>query len=114
MPTPNDLARAIDLIIKKAPFGRTYNVGPEQPTSIRYLVDLVAKGLSMDLDQLVDTAPGRTGEDAQYWLDSSRIKNELGYREAISLERGVQDMIDWGKRYLSLLRDEPMEFVLRA
>ncbi|MBL4818728.1 MAG: GDP-mannose 4,6-dehydratase [Deltaproteobacteria bacterium] len=109
-----DLARAIDLVMKKAPFGKIYNVGPQEPVSIRHLVRLIAEGLGMELDQLVDITPGRVGEDSQYWLDSSRIQNELGYREAISIERGIQDMIDWGKRYLPLLHNEPMEFVLRA
>ena len=109
-----DLARAIDLVLKKAPLGRIYNVGPEESISMGDLVNLVAKGLSIDLERLVDITPGRSGEDAQYWLDSSRIKNELGYTETISLETGVRDMIDWGKRYLSSLHGEPMEFVLRA
>lgn len=109
-----DLARAIHLIIKKAPLGKLYNVGPEKPVTIRHLVELVANGTNIPFDHLADITPGRIGEDAQYWLDSTRIQSELGYQESISLEEGVEDMIRWGKQYLPLLHDESMSFVLRA
>lgn len=108
-----DLAHAIYLMSEKAPFGRIYNVGPEQPSSIRHLVELVAEETGVPFEKLVDITPGRVGEDAQYWLDSTRIKTELGYREQISLREGVRDMVEWGRKYLSQL-PPPSEFVLRA
>jgi dTDP-glucose 4,6-dehydratase len=109
-----DLAQAIYLIIKKAPLGSLYNVGPDNPVTMRYLVELVAQGLGIPFDELVDIAPGRVGEDAQYWLDSTKIKSELGYKETITIEQGVQDMINWGKKYIDILHDEPANFTLRA
>jgi dTDP-glucose 4,6-dehydratase len=108
-----DLAHAIWLMTEKAPFGRLYNVGPEQPSSIRHLVELVAEETGVPFEKLVDITPGRVGEDAQYWLDSTRIKTELGYQERISLREGVRDMVAWGRHYLKQL-PPPAEFVLRA
>jgi dTDP-glucose 4,6-dehydratase len=108
-----DLAHAIWLMTEKAPFGRLYNVGPEQPSAIRHLVELVAEETGVPFERLVDITPGRVGEDAQYWLDSTRIKTELGWRERIDLRAGVRDMVAWGRRYLDQL-PPPAEFVLRA
>jgi dTDP-glucose 4,6-dehydratase len=108
-----DLAHAIWLIAEKAPFGRIYNVGPEQPSTIRHLVELVAEESGVPFEQLVEMTPGRVGEDAQYWLDSTRIKTELGYAETISLREGVRDMVAWGRKYLPQL-PPPADFVLRA
>ena len=108
-----DLAHAIWLMTEKAPFGRLYNVGPEQPSSIRHLVELVAEETGVPFEKLVDITPGRVGEDAQYWLDSTRIKTELGYQERIGLREGVRDMVAWGRHYLQQL-PPPAEFVLRA
>ncbi|MDB2324235.1 GDP-mannose 4,6-dehydratase [Alphaproteobacteria bacterium] len=108
-----DLAHAIHLVSEKAEFGRTFNVGPDRPSSIRHLVELVAEETNIDFDDLVDITPGREGEDAQYWLDSSRIKNELGYAEQITLREGISDMVEWGKTYADQL-PVPKEFVLRA
>jgi dTDP-glucose 4,6-dehydratase len=109
-----DLARALYLMAEKAPLGRIYNAGPKDPVSIRELVEAVARELRMPFEALVEMRPGRPGEDAQYWLDSSRIKNELGWEPEISLEDGVRDMVEWGRKYLPQLADASAEYVLRA
>jgi len=109
-----DLARAIWLIGEKAPFGRTYNAGPAEPSSIRSLVDMVADSLGMAPDALYQISPGRVGEDQQYWLDSSLIKRDLGWEPQISLKAGIADMVAWGRKYLEYLSDEDARFVLRA
>lgn len=108
-----DLALAIWLMTEKAEIGRTFNVGPEQPSSIRHLVELVAEETGVPFERIVEMTPGRAGEDAQYWLDSSRIKTELGWRQKIGLREGVRDMVAWGRKYLEQL-PPPAEFVLRA
>ncbi|MDA8637312.1 GDP-mannose 4,6-dehydratase [Rhodospirillales bacterium] len=109
-----DLARAIHLIVDKAPLGVTYNAGPAAPVSIREIVQTVADELGMTLDELCDITEGRQGEDAQYWLDSSRIKNDLDWEPNIGLREGVRDMIDWGRKYIDQIQDEPLDFILRA
>jgi dTDP-glucose 4,6-dehydratase len=109
-----DLARALYLMAEKAPLGRIYNAGPKDPISIRELVEAVARELRMPFEALVEMRPGRPGEDAQYWLDSSRIKKELGWEPEISLEAGVRDMVEWGRKYLPQLADASAEYVLRA
>ena len=109
-----DLARALYLIAEKAPLGRIYNAGPKDPVSIRDIVEAVARELKMSFEALVEIRPGRPGEDAQYWLDSSRIKNELGWEPEVSLEDGVRDMVAWGRKYLGELAGASAEYVLRA
>ncbi len=109
-----DLARAIHLIVEKAPFGRLYNAGPKDPSSIRELVEIGAEELGMPFDQLCTVTEGRAGEDAQYWLDSTLIKRDLGWEPEIDLRTGIRDMVAWGRKYLDLIKDEPTEFVLHA
>lgn len=109
-----DIGLAIHLICEKAPLGETYNCGPDAAVSIRELVALVAKRLGIPFDKLVEEVPGRVGEDAQYWLDSAKIKRDIGWRETVSLEQGIDDMIAWGRKYLPQIVDEPTNFVLRA
>lgn len=109
-----DLAHAIHLINTKAAFGKTYNAGPAEPSTIRHLVELVAEEMGMPFEDLCDMVPGRVGEDAQYWLDSTRIKQDLGWEPTIDLREGVRDMIAWGRRYIDQLPEEVPEFVLRA
>lgn len=110
----HDLARAIHLIADKATPGAVYNAGPKDPVTIRRLVELVAEELGMPFEQLCDMAPARVGEDDQYWLDSSRIERDLGWKPEIDLRTSVRDMIAWGRKYLDIIVHEETEFVLRA
>ncbi len=109
-----DVASAVNLIVEKAPPGRVYNCGPAEPQSIRSLVEEVSRQLGIPFEALCDVAPGRRGEDATYWLDSSRITSELGWQPRVTLEEGVARMIEWGRTYKDFLKNETTEFVLRA
>jgi dTDP-glucose 4,6-dehydratase len=109
-----DLALAIHMVAEKAPLGTIYNAGPLKPISIRALVETVAKVLGVPFEQLCQMTEDRLGQDSRYWLDSSAIKRDLGWEPKISLEEGIKDMVEWGKKYLDQLRDWPMDYTLRA
>lgn len=109
-----DLGRAIHLVAEKAPLGVIYNAGPATPTSIREVVGRCAKAMNMPFEQLCEMAPDRLGQDSRYWLDSSRIKKDLGWEPQIGWDEGLAEMVDWGRKYLPQLRDWPTDYVLRA
>ena len=109
-----DLSRAIHMVAEKAPLGAVYNVGPENPTSIRNLVALVADVMEMPFEELCTVTEDRLGQDSRYWLDSSAIRNDLGWEPQISLREGIEEMVAWGKQYLTQLVEWPVEYTLRA
>ena len=109
-----DVGLAVQLIAEKALPGNIYNCGPDDATSIRDLVELVAKELNIPFEQLVQIAPDRAGEDAIYWLNSDKIKRELGWRITIPLDEGIREMVAWGRRYIKEISGEQTDFVLRA
>ena len=109
-----DLARAIHLVSEKAPLGRVYNAGPEQPISIRHLVEKTADALGMPFEQLCEVTPDRLGQDSRYWLDSSAIKADVGWEAQISLEEGLKEMVEWGRTYLTQLTGVSTDYVLRT
>lgn len=109
-----DMAEAIYLIAEKAERGVTYNAGPEKPISIRSIVETVAKVMDIPFENLCEITEGRSGEDARYWLDSSRIKDDLGWEPKITMEEGVEEMVEWGKKYFDFLKHEAQEYTLHA
>jgi dTDP-glucose 4,6-dehydratase len=109
-----DLARAIHLVSEKAPLGTIYNAGPAEPTSIRRVVELCAEALGMPFEQLCEMAPDRLGQDSRYWLDSSAIHRAVGWKPKIGWSEGLAEMVSWGRKYLGVLRDWPMDYVLRG
>jgi dTDP-glucose 4,6-dehydratase len=109
-----DLARAIHMVAEKAPLGIIYNAGPAEPTSIRRVVELCAEALGMPFGQLCEMAPDRLGQDSRYWLDSSAIRRDVGWKPEIGWTEGLAEMASWGRKYLAELRDWPMDYVLRG
>ncbi len=109
-----DLARAILLVADKAPLGTVYNAGPAEPTSIRRVVELVAEALNMPFEQLCEVTGDRLGQDARYWLDSSAIKQDVGWEPEIGWEEGMRETVDWVRSNLDELKTLSTDYVLRA
>jgi dTDP-glucose 4,6-dehydratase len=109
-----DLGRAIHLVAEKAPLGVVYNAGAARPTSIREVVERCAKALGIPFEKLCTVTEDRLGQDSRYWLDSSRIKNAVGWEPQIGWDEGLAEMVAWGKKYLPQIKDWPTDYVLRA
>ncbi|MCW5744773.1 MAG: GDP-mannose 4,6-dehydratase [Alphaproteobacteria bacterium] len=109
-----DLGRAIQLIAEKAPLGTIYNAGPKDPTSIREVVERTARALGVPFEQLCEVTEDRLGQDSRYWLDSSRIRNDIGWQPRIGWDEGLDEMVAWGRRYFDQLKDWPTDYVMRA
>lgn len=109
-----DLGRAIHLTAQKAPLGKIYNVGPKEPTSIRRVVELCAEAVGVPFEQLCEMTEDRLGQDSRYWLDSSAIRQELGWEPQIGWDEGLAEVVAWERANLDELRRTTREYVLRG
>jgi dTDP-glucose 4,6-dehydratase len=109
-----DLGRAIHLVAERGPKGEIFNAGPKNPTSIREVVERCAGALEIPFEQLCEVTEDRLGQDSRYWLDSSAIKNAVGWETEVSWDEGLAEMVEWGRRYLDDIRDWPTDYTLRA
>lgn len=110
----SDLAAAVLLIISEGLPGEVYNAGPDSAISIRRIVELVASAAGVDMGDFVDIAPGRATEDGRYWLDSSKIRGQLGWQPTVTLESGTLDVVNWVRDHLDELSREPQNYSLRS
>ena len=109
-----DHAKAIDLIYHKGMFGDTYNIGGDNEWKnidlIRKLCELMDQKLNRqpgESSKLITFVKDRAGHDMRYAIDSSKIKEELGWKQDVDFEEGLSRTIDW---YLS--NDEWLKHVL--
>ena len=109
-----DLAAAVFRIMTQGDLGETYNAGTDSPISIRRIVELTAAAAGVDFDTFVTLAPGRATEDSRYWLDSTKIYDELGWRPEIPLEVGVEEMVSWAREHLDYLQHQTQLYHLRS
>jgi dTDP-glucose 4,6-dehydratase len=102
-----------DATLKIARTGRpgdTYHISGYELVSIRMLVEMILKRLGKSFDDCVEIAPERPGKDTAYMLNSIKLRTELGWRDTVSLEMGVDDVIRWAERFSSDLAKLPAKY----
>jgi len=109
----DDVSPATWSIAQNAPVGETYHISTPRIVSIRELVELICEILGASFEENVNVAPDRIGKDDAYWLNSDKIKSELGWTDQISLETGLEHCIGWVKDNLDTLSKHPINYVHR-
>ena len=109
-----DLGRAIHLVAEKAPLGTIYNAGPENPTSIKEVVERTANAMNIPFGEICEVTGDRLGQDSRYWLDSSAIKKDVGWEPEIGWDEGLAEVVEWGRKYKEQIMAWPTDYVLRA
>ncbi|SIO40195.1 dTDP-glucose 4,6-dehydratase [Bradyrhizobium erythrophlei] len=105
-----DVSDATLKIARAGKPGDTYHISGYELVSIRSLVEMILKHLGKSFDDCVEIAPERPGKDTAYMLDSIKLRTELGWRDTVSLEMGVDDVIHWTERFSSDLATLPAKY----
>jgi dTDP-glucose 4,6-dehydratase len=106
-----DVSDATLKIALKGTIGHTYHISGYELVSIRQLVELILARLGKRFEDCVELGPERPGKDTAYTLDSFKLRTELGWRDAISLEQGVDDCIAWAERFKADIPSLPSSYV---
>jgi len=106
-----DAASATLKIAQKGRAGEVYHISMDSYISIRGLVELICEIMKADFAKLVEIVDERPGKDAAYLLDSSKLRNGLGWVDSIGLEGGIRETINWVNDNFEELKKEPAEYV---
>jgi len=90
----DDHSSAVDLILRNGRFGEIYNIGTGFERSIEEVTDIILDALKKPAS-LKTYVPDRPGHDRRYFIDSSKIKNELGWKPTIPAGRGIYETVLW-------------------
>jgi dTDP-glucose 4,6-dehydratase len=91
--------------------GETYHISGYEAISIRGLVEMILARLSKKFEDCVEIVGERPGKDTAYRLDSRKIRIDLGWRDEISLEQGVEETIAWVDRFADSLAELPTHYL---
>ncbi len=97
-----DHARAIDLIFHRGKDGDTYNIGGfnewKNIDLIKVMIRVVDRLLGREegtSDKLITYVTDRAGHDLRYAIDSTKLKNELGWEPSLQFEEGIEKTVRW-------------------
>lgn len=98
----NDHARAIDVIFHNGKLNDTYNIGGFNEWKNIDLIRLLCKVMDAKLnrepgssEKLITYVKDRPGHDLRYAIDSTKLKNELGWEPSVQFEEGLDKTVDW-------------------
>lgn len=89
-----DHCSAIDTILHKGVAGEVYNIGTEEEWVNIDTVRLILKNLDKGED-LIEFVKDRPGHDRRYSLDTSKLRQELGWAPAVKFEDGIKETVKW-------------------
>ncbi|MDR1005513.1 MAG: dTDP-glucose 4,6-dehydratase [Bacteroidales bacterium] len=97
-----DHARAIDIIFHRGKTGDTYNIGGFNEWSNIDLIKVIIKTVDRLLcnkegesDDLITYVTDRAGHDLRYAIDSTKLKEELGWEPSLQFEEGIEKTVRW-------------------
>jgi len=89
-----DHCRAVELVLQDGRVGETYNVGSGVEKTIEEIAGAVLAALGKP-DSLKEIVEDRPGHDRRYLLDSTKLRDELGWRDEIPFDQGLEETVRW-------------------
>ena len=90
----SDHCEAIDTVFHKGVEGEVYNIGGENERAnieiVKLILDILGKPHT-----LIQYVTDRLGHDRRYAIDSTKVKNELGYNTRFDFGKGMEDTVKW-------------------
>ena len=90
----SDHVTALDVILNKAEAGSVYNIGGNFERTTLEIAKLILDYLGKDTD-LIEYVENRKAHDRRYAIDSTKIKNELGWEPKVPFKDGILTTFDW-------------------
>ncbi len=106
----DDVSDATLRIALNGRLGEAYHISTPKLISIRALVALICDRLGVRIDDVVESVGERSGKDAVYSLNSDKLRRELGWRDQIPLEAGIDQTIAWVDAHLDTLAALPQTY----
>jgi dTDP-glucose 4,6-dehydratase len=106
-----DVADATLKIARKGDPGESYHISTDMHISIRRLVEMICREMKVDFKDAVKIVEERPGKDAAYILDSTKLRQELGWKDRIGLEEGIQETIKWVSDNIKELMRQPFDYI---
>ena len=107
-----DVCAATLQIARCGTTGQIYHISPDgEGIPIVDLVSLICAKMGRPLEDCVTMAEERLGQDAFYLINSDKLKDSLGWRPQISLEKGIAEVINWVEENFDVLQSSPLDYI---
>ena len=98
----SDHCSALEIVYKRGKINETYNIGGNNEiknidivNTICEILDSIKPNTNGSYKSLITYVEDRPGHDFRYAIDSTKIKENLGWKAAESFQTGIKKTIEW-------------------
>jgi len=106
-----DVCNAIYKVMVERDNESIYHFSLPTNLSIRDLVKKIAYKMNQNFSDVVTERKERKGNDDQYLLDYFKAQSKLKWKAKISLDNGLDNVIDWINKNWDEIQKEPLDYV---
>ena len=89
-----DHCRAVEQVLSKGRKGEIYNISAAEEKTNLEVIKTILCIMGKD-ESLIEFVEDRPGHDLRYSLDSSKLRDELGWRPCQSFKEGMEKTVNW-------------------
>jgi len=106
-----DISRGELAAMEQGRTGEIYHLSPDGGIAVKDVVATICKKMGKDFNEVTKKVAERLGQDKAYVIDSTKARNELGWTPRISMEQGINGVVDWIESDWDELQKESLEYV---
>lgn len=106
-----DVSRGELAVMEKGQVGEIYHLSPDRGYAVREVVQTICEAMNRSFAESTETVAERLGQDAAYVIDSTKARNELGWKSEISLHDGVAGVIKWVDEFWDEIEQQSLEYI---
>lgn len=109
-----DVSRGELAIMEGGNHGEIYHLSPDGGYAVRDIVRSVCELSGVAFEDATRTVAERLGQDAAYVIDSTKAREQFGWKPEVTLEAGLQGVVNWVEKYWQDIQDQPLKYLHAA
>ena len=106
----DDFCEAIYKAISKSKNGEIYNISSDELVTIKNLIKRICLKMNKKISEVVYNEKDRLGKDQAYLLDSTKLRDELKWVDKISIDKGLEETLNWVDSNMEIIKDLPSNY----
>lgn len=105
-----DVSRGELAVLERGQVGQIYHLSPDRGVAVRDVVQTICDAMGKRFEEATHVVEERPGQDAAYVIDSTRMRQELGWLPEVSLKEGLAEVVRWVEENWVEISNEPLEY----
>ncbi len=106
-----DVAEALLRIIERGSIGNVYHISTKETATVKEIVEICYRSFGLEPEGKLDFISDRHGKDKAYLLDSNKIRQELSWKDKITLVDGIKRTKMWLEQNASDLEKQQQRYI---